>query len=144
MHLIGRYYHALEQKGRLSIPASFREQLGTSIILSTGIEPHITVYCQGDWNQIMQQYAQLSQLSKNARDWQRLLAHNAHQVSPDKLGRIRIPQHLIEYAQLKKQVVVAGTLNHLEIWDQAYYHAYFDDISNRVQDITRSLEEKAS
>ena len=139
MQFIGRYYHALEQKGRLSIPIDFRKALGKSAILTIGLEGCLFLMSQQNWQQQTSQFTHLPLTHKAVREWTRLLAHNASKVSFDKLGRIRLPDHLINAAKLEKRVVIAGSIQYVEIWDQVLYHTHTDDITNRSADIALAI-----
>lgn len=142
MQFIGRYYHALEQKGRLSIPTSFRNKLGESAIITLGLDGGLFLFALGDWEKIVAKTGELAFTKKNARDWIRLLSNNAIEVSFDRLGRILIPEYLREKAKLNKDVVVVGSLERVEIWDQKAYHSYLDTIEGEKEAIAESLEEK--
>jgi MraZ protein len=139
MYLIGRYYHALEQKGRLSIPASFRKQLGDSAILTLGLEGCLFMFAAPNWQQVALEATKLPFTQKKARDWIRLLANNAKQVEFDPLGRILIPDYLRQYAKLQKHVSIVGSLNRLEIWDQSLYHQYLDELQQHPESIAESI-----
>lgn len=141
MQFIGRFYHALEQKGRVSIPASFRSQLGEKAIITAGLEGCLFLFDQGNWQEVVAEAAHLPLTKKNSRDWTRYLAGNAAEVSFDSLGRILIPEHLRQAANLSKNTVIVGSLKRVEIWDQDSYHAYLKDMETRVADIAESLGE---
>ena len=69
-----------------------------------------------------------------------MIANNAIEISFDRLGRIRIPDFLIDYAGLGKQVVVAGSLNRIEIWNQAVYKTYMQELNNKSEEIAEAIE----
>jgi MraZ protein len=142
MQFIGRYYHALEQKGRLSIPSTFRNTLGESAIITLGLDGGLFLFAPGEWQKIVEKTNEFAFTRKNARDWIRLLSNNAVEVSFDRLGRILIPEYLREKARLIKDVVVVGSLERIEIWDQKAYHAYLEHIESEAEAIAESLEEK--
>jgi MraZ protein len=77
---------------------------------------------------------------KDNRDFLRLMAHDAKEVNPDKLGRITLPAYLTELAQLNKQVVVVGSYDYIEIWDQTKYHQYLDKLEQEAETIAERLE----
>lgn len=139
MQFIGRYYHALEQKGRLSIPALFRQQLGEGATVTQGLDGCLFMFPPEQWVKISAKASELPFTQKAAREWIRLLAHNATAVQFDKLGRIRLPDYLIDQAKLKKQVVIAGSLSHIEIWDQNTYHQNLDDLNSRAEAIAEQV-----
>ena len=143
LRLIGRYYHALEQKGRLSIPKTFRDQLKPEAVLTTGLDGCCFLFPQGNWQQVALEAHRLPLTQKAARDWVRYLSNNAASVSFDSQGRILIPEHLRQYGDLRKEVVVVGSLSRVEIWDRARYHQYLDTITNQAEQIAESLTESA-
>lgn len=136
---IGRFYHALEQKGRLSIPAVFRLKLGKSAVITRGLDGCLFLFPDQNWQAVATQAETLPLTKRQARSWVRLLANNASQITFDQLGRILIPDHLRTIAHLNKEVVVVGSLTHLEIWDKHIYHTYLDQIENQAEAIAESL-----
>lgn len=136
---IGRYYHALEQKGRLSIPAKFRQKLGNGAIVTQGLETCLFMFHPKHWSLQMKQIQQLPYTSKVVRDWVRLQTHNAVEVEFDQLGRILIPEPLRQIAMLNKSIVIAGSLNQIEIWDQSNYHTYLKIIQSKADDIAEKI-----
>ena len=138
---IGRHYHALEQKGRLSIPTGFRQSLKTPAILPAGLEGCLFLFSQKDWQQVAKEAASLPFTNRSARDWARYLAGNASEVEFDQLGRILIPDYLRTHANLVKQTVVVGAFSRIEIWDQSLYHTYFESISQNAADIAQKITE---
>jgi MraZ protein len=139
MHLIGKYYHALEQKGRLSIPKAFRTQISSPAILTLGLDSCLFLFPESQWQVVIQEAGSLPFTKKNTRDWTRLLANNAQSVEFDRLGRILVPDHLKSYAKLDKQIVIVGSINRVEIWDQQQYHTYLDTIQDQAVAIAESL-----
>lgn len=136
---IGRYYHALEQKGRLSIPAVFRQILGDSAVITRGLDGCLFLFPYKNWEKISQQAANMPLTKKQSRAWVRLLANNAADVLFDDLGRIMVPEHLRTFGKLAKAVVIVGSLNYVEIWDQETYHHYLKSIENQAEAIAETL-----
>lgn len=142
MHFIGRYYHALEQKGRLSIPKSFRNELGGQAIITRGLDGCIFLFHEKDWQSILTENDTTTFTKKNLRDWTRLLANNAQLVEFDRLGRILIPEYLRQQANVTKDTVIVGSVNRVEIWDQKTYHQYVENLENQAEDIAESISSK--
>lgn len=138
---IGRFYHALEQKGRLSIPASFRVDLDSPAIITAGLEESLMLLNQNKWHNLIKQVSTLSLTKKAHRDWTRYIANNASQVEIDSVGRILIPDHLRTIGRLKKNVVIVGSFDRIEIWDQSTYHTYHESLAQAAADIAESIEE---
>jgi MraZ protein len=139
MHYIGRYYHALEQKGRLSIPKSFRISLGQSAVITLGLEQSLFLFSKEEWQQLASEQSHLPFTSKLSRDWVRYLANNASPIQIDSLGRALIPEHLRQAAKLEKEVVIVGSFNRIEIWDRHTYHQYFDQITKKAEAIAEAV-----
>lgn len=114
--LFGEYQHNIDEKGRMIMPAKFRDDLGDSFILTKGLDNCLAVYSKKEWQAIEGQIRSLP-LSKS-RDLQRFWFSGAAEVEPDKQGRILIPANLRSYAELTKDVVVIGVSNRAEIWDK--------------------------
>ena len=114
--LFGEYQHNIDDKGRMIIPAKFRDDLGEVFIVTKGLDNCLAVYSMGEWAEIEKQIRALP-LSKS-RDLQRFWFSGATEVSADKQGRIVIPSNLRAYGRLEKDVVVIGVSNRVEIWDK--------------------------
>jgi MraZ protein len=140
MYLIGRYYHALEQKGRLSVPKSFRETLGKEPVLTQGLEGCLFLFSKQEWETTIDGVVKQPLTTKKSRDWARYLSNTAVVSEPDNLGRILIPDYMQNFAKLTKRVVVVGSLNRVEIWDQEVYHNYLDQVSASVETIVEGIE----
>ncbi len=138
-NFIGRYYHTLGPKGRVSLPKDYRSHFDTAMgTLTIGLDGSLFLFDETHWQTIIDSMSQAPFTKKSHRDWIRLLANNAASVSPDKQGRILIPNYLIQYAQLSKNVVIAGSFNRIEIWDQTKYHQYMDSLTINAPEIAES------
>ena len=119
----GHSEHTLDAKGRVIIPAKFRDQLGARIAIMRG-DRCIELYSQNEWNAVYQKYEDVDKDSdKKAYDrMRRLLFTSEENNTADKQGRLLVPGHLREYAKLDKDVIVSGAGRHVEVWDkQAFY-----------------------
>jgi len=139
--LIGEYKHSLDGKGRLSIPVKFRSELGSSAIVTKGLEGCLFVYPKESWDIMAQKLSNLPVSSSNARAFSRLMLSGAMEVEIDKLGRALIPGYLREYADLEGEVVVNGVYNRLEIWDKKAWTTYSKDAEGKSSEIAESLTE---
>ena len=111
--LIGKYQHNIDAKGRLFIPAKFREQLGDVFYVTIGLDGCLSVYSDSKWEQLLEKYDTLS--LAQARKV-RVLFANAAECQPDSQGRILIPANLREYAALDREVVINGAVKSVELW----------------------------
>ncbi len=117
----GEYSHAIDGKGRLFIPAKFREKLGTTFIVTRGVGQYLSVYPMDEWEAFEAKIKALK--SKQALELQRYFVAPAQDSAPDGQGRVLVSQKLRAHAKLDKSVVVAGMGDHLEIWDEDTWNA---------------------
>ena len=115
---MSEYNHTLDTKGRLIIPAKFRETLGEEFVISKGMDGCLFVYAGDDWNAFEQKLTSLPLINKEARQFARFFLAGAATVEVDKQGRILLPAVLREFAGLEKEVVSVGVLKRIEIWDK--------------------------
>jgi MraZ protein len=139
--LIGEYRHTLDPKKRLSLPSKLRAQLGTTVILTRGLDNCIFVYPEGSWRDITEKMSHLSLGQANARAFSRFLLSSAEEVAIDNSGRILIPDRLKEFAKLSEKVVIAGVDNRLELWDETAWNTYQDRIEKEADDLAQNLGE---
>ena len=137
--LIGQYEHTIDAKKRLALPAKFRGELGDTIIITRGIEGCLAVYTQAEWKIMSDKLATLTISQAEARSFTRMILAGAMEVVLDKLGRILVPDYLKDYAGLKKDVVVCGLSNRLEIWDAEKWDAYKKEAEKGVDEIVSKL-----
>ena len=115
---MGEYSHSIDTKGRVIMPAKFREELGTHCIVTRGLEGCLSVYTQDAWGNLADKMKKLKTSKEKVRAFKRFLFGSAAEVEFDRTGRILIPGTLREYAGLKKEVTVLGTGDSIEIWDK--------------------------
>ncbi len=113
--LIGEYQHNIDPKGRVAVPARFRDDLGALFYITKGLDNCLFVLPQDEWSRLVEKIKTMP-ISK-ARGLQRFFFSGAAEVVPDKQGRILIPQQLREHAELDKEVTFIGTSSRVEIWN---------------------------
>ena len=113
---LGEYSHTLDAKGRLTIPARFREELETGLVVTRGPEPCLAVYPLEEWSALARKIGQMPLASRTARSYSRLVFAGAFEAIPDKMGRILIPAFLREYAGISEEAIVVGVNSYVEIW----------------------------
>ena len=123
---MGEYNHNIDSKGRLIIPARFREQLGDSFVVTRGLDGCLSIYTNEDWNAFSEKVEALPLTNKNSRTLKRFFLSQASQCEVDKQGRILIPAHLRQAADLDKDVILAGVGDRIEIWDRTKWEACSD------------------
>lgn len=139
--LLGEYQHNLDIKGRVAIPAKFREKLTVGAIITRGIDNCLFVFANAEWESLAQKLIALPLAQANSRAFVRLMLAGASDVEIDNQGRILIPDYLRKYAGLKKEVVVAGLYNRIEIWDEEAWRTYKTKTENASEAIAEKLGE---
>lgn len=131
---IGRYYHTLEDKGRLAIPKDYRSQLKSGAVLTRGLDGGLFLFPSSYWTKLASKLASLPLTNKAGRNLVRFLVQSSSKADIDSQGRTLIPEFLRETAKLKKHVVVAGALTRIEIWERETYHQHLDQIDKQLSD----------
>ena len=134
----GEYNHTIDPKGRLIVPARFREELGEAFMITNGNDGCLNIYPEEAWETFLGKL----QLLTNT-EYQRKIVRNfvskANRVETDKQGRILIPPALRGYAGLEKDVVLAGAIDKIEVWDKKRWENETD--ADDIDDITEHLAE---
>ena len=133
----GEFQHNIDAKGRLFIPAKFREELGKMFIITKGLDGCLFVYSAYAWEVLEDNINQLP-LSKS-RNLQRFFFSSAADCVPDAQGRVLIPQNLREYAALQKEVTIIGVSGRVEIWNTARWKAINEELT--PESIAEAMEE---
>ena len=115
---MGEYNHTIDTKGRLIIPARFREALGEEFVLTKGLDGCLSIYPMSEWESFEEKLKALPLTDKNARAFSRFFVAGATLCELDKQGRILVPGTLREFAGLDKEVVLTGNLNRVEVWSK--------------------------
>lgn len=115
---MGQYEHSIDAKGRIIIPAKYREDLGESFVVTRGLDGCLFLYPQTEWQIFVDKLKDLPS-NQNTRKIQRQFLSKAMEVTLDKQGRILIPSMLRESAALDKEVVFVGMMNRIEVWDKS-------------------------
>ena len=137
--LIGQYKHTIDNKKRLALPAKFRGELGDKVIITKGIEKCLVIYTQKEWEVFSGKLGNLSLAQTEARSFTRSILASATEVVLDKLGRILVPDYLKNYGGLKKDVVICGLSNRLEIWDSEKWDVYNKEAEKGIEEIVSKL-----
>lgn len=137
--LYGEYEHNLDAKGRLIMPAKFREDLGVQFILTKGLDGCITGYPMSSWEIVEQKLAKLSESNRNARQYRRVVYAAATDVELDKQGRINLPKRLIEFAGIEKTCVIVGSSDRIEIWSDERWSEYQELAEENFEENAESL-----
>lgn len=139
--LTGEYKHSIDAKRRLSVPAKFRKELGQGAVLTRGLDSCLFVFSKKQWPEFAEKLGKMPWGLKDNRSFVRLFLASAVEVDFDGLGRILVPDSLTGYAGLKKEAVITGVFNRLEIWDEKIWELYKADLEKNSDKIAEKLGE---
>ena len=137
--LMGEYHHNIDEKSRLIIPAKFRSELGERFVITKGLDKCLFVYSETEWNKLMQKVSSLQFTKKNVRAFERTFIGGASLIEFDKQGRINITSPLVHYANIKKECVIIGVSERLEIWSKEEFESYMNDNEDNLEQITENI-----
>ena len=136
---MGEYQHSVDAKGRLIVPAKFRELLGENFVITRGLDQCLFGYTMDEWQKIEEKLKELPVTKKDARAFTRFFFSGATEVELDKQGRVNIPSTLLTYAKLEKECIILGVSNRLEIWAKDAWEEYFAESEDSFNDIAENL-----
>lgn len=143
---MGEYQHSIDEKGRLIIPAKFRDALGPTFVVTRGLDNCLFVYPEQEWQLMEQKLKALPLMKSDARAFTRFFLAGATECELDKQGRVNIPSNLREHAKLDKDCVVIGVSSRVEIWSKEHWQSYaeqseeaFDEIAEKLVDFNFDL-----
>ncbi|WDF81677.1 division/cell wall cluster transcriptional repressor MraZ [Lacticaseibacillus pabuli] len=136
---MGEFHHNLDAKGRLIVPAKFREQLGASFVLTRGMDGCLFGYPESEWEALQAKLAQLPLTKKDARTFVRFLYSAATECELDRQGRINVPKSLMQHADLSKACVLVGVSSRIEIWSEERWDKFADNAEESFDEISENL-----
>ena len=142
----GEFVHSIDRKGRLILPAKFREvaknQFVEKFFITRGLDKCLFMFSEEEWRSQENKFKAMSFTKQQSRTFNRLLFSGAQEVSPDKQGRILLPQYLKDFADIKKDVMIVGVSNRIEIWSKDKWRDFyansrqsFEEISEKLMDV---------
>jgi MraZ protein len=137
---MGEYLHSVDEKNRVSVPAKYREQLGASFVVTKGLDGCLFVYPKEEWEVFEQKLKALPLTNQGARQFVRFFFAGAVECSPDKQGRILIPQTLKVYSEIERDIVFIGMGNRIEMWSKHKWDTYNEAVFD-VNDVAKQMEE---
>ena len=137
--LMGEYHHNIDEKNRLTLPSKFREVLKDQFIVTRGLDGCLFVYPLCEWEKITQKLNNLPFTKKDARSFMRFFLSGATAAEFDKQGRINITSPLISYAEIKKECVIIGVGDRLEIWSSEKWNSFYNDNKDNLSNIAEDL-----
>ncbi|MBQ1488531.1 MAG: division/cell wall cluster transcriptional repressor MraZ [Lachnospiraceae bacterium] len=138
MSFKSEYNHTIDPKGRLVIPTKFRPGLGNSFVITKGIDKCLYFYPVDAWEEMEDKLAKIPLTNKAGRTFARFMIGGAAEVDMDAQGRILLPAYLREYAEIIKDTVMIGMVNHVELWAKELRDAASEDVD--INEIAESLD----
>lgn len=135
---LGTHTPKLDEKGRLILPAKYRDELADGLVITRFQERCLAIWPMRAFVEVAQTVRGATS-SQNVRDYQRMLASGASDETPDKQGRITIPPHLRTYAGLDKDCVVVGAINRVEVWDAAAWEHYSEQKESAYAELNETV-----
>ncbi|WP_036832339.1 division/cell wall cluster transcriptional repressor MraZ [Pontibacillus litoralis] len=136
---MGEYQHNIDAKGRIIVPAKFREGLGETFVMTRGLDRCLFAYPLSEWSVIEEKLKKLPLTKKDARAFTRFFFSGAVECEVDKQGRINLPTTLCDYAQLEKECVVIGVSNRVEFWAKGNWNEYFEASEDSFAEIAENM-----
>jgi MraZ protein len=136
---LGTYAPKLDEKGRIILPAKFRDELASGIVMTRGQERCIYVFSQPEFESLHEKIRQAPVTSKQARDYLRVFLSGASAETPDKQHRVTVPQVLRDYAGLDRELTVIGAGSRAEIWDSGAWQTYLAAQEETFADTTEEV-----
>ena len=137
--LSGEYRHSIDLKGRVIIPSKIRDEMGSKIIITRGLDGCLFGYNEKTWNLILEKVNTLPFTKRDARNFTRFMTSGAITLEFDRQGRVNIPNYLAEYASLIKDVVIVGVINRIEIWSKEKWEEFMNNNIESLSDISENL-----
>ena len=137
--LIGEYIHTIDEKNRLSFPVKFRKSMGTTVVVTPGLDHCLFVFTSKEWVKIAEKLAGSSMLQADTRSFNRYLLGGAVDVAVDPSGRILLPDFLKERAGLSGKVAIVGVHTRVEIWDEHTWKTYKKGVETNADALAERL-----
>ncbi|PXW92617.1 division/cell wall cluster transcriptional repressor MraZ [Streptohalobacillus salinus] len=138
---MGEYKHNIDSKGRLIMPAKFRDDLGERFVVTRGLDQCLFVYPIDEWHILEEKIKKLPLTKKDARAFSRFFFSGALECEVDKQGRINLPTQLTSYATIEKACAVVGVSNRIEIWAEEVWTSYMEESASTFSDIAENMME---
>ncbi|GIW66090.1 MAG: transcriptional regulator MraZ [Candidatus Parcubacteria bacterium] len=139
--LLGEFKHNLDNKGRISIPAKFRNKFSEGIVITRGIDNCLFGFTKEEWDKVANKLINLPISQSTARAFSRLILSGAFETEIDSQGRILIPETLRKYANLVKKVVIVGIYSRIEFWNESNWENYKKQSEENSQEIAERLSD---
>ena len=139
----GEFEHAIDKKGRLIIPSKFREALKEydieKLYITRGLDKCLFVFTESEWKTQESKFKSIPFTKSEARKFNRIYFAGATQIEFDKQGRILVPKYLKDYAGIKRDVMIIGVSNRMEVWSRDEWQKYYSSSKDSFEDIAEKL-----
>jgi len=136
---LGDYQHTLDAKGRVSLPAKFRQDMTGKLVIAKGFEDCLYVYPAEEYGRFVERLTSIDDFDPRYRKVRRFFTSGAVETELDGAGRISVPPHLREYAHLVKDVAITGNGDRIEVWDAETWAGYAGETADRIEDFAKEL-----
>jgi MraZ protein len=136
---MGEYHHTIDLKGRMIVPAKFRDGLGETFVITRGLDQCLFGYPMSEWKQIEEKLKALPLTKKDARAFTRFFFSGATECELDKQGRVNLATPLLQYAKLEKECVVIGVSNRIELWSKSNWESYVAEQEDSFEEIAENM-----
>ena len=136
---IGEYKHNMDVKGRIAVPAKFRDELKEGAVVTKGLDNCLFLYSREAWNKLAAKLANLPLSQSKARAFSRLMLAGAMDLEFDSQGRITLPEYLRKFANLDKKTIIAGLYDRLELWNENDWDKYKEGAEEESSEIADAL-----
>lgn len=136
---LGEYQHSLDAKGRITIPARFREQLGDKFVATKGLDNCIFLYPMEEWETIEEKLRSLPFTRADVRSFARFFFSGASEMEIDRQGRTLIPVNLREYASIDRELIIIGVGSRIEIWSATNWGKYTLEAESSYEEIAENM-----
>jgi len=137
---LGQYHHSLDEKGRMTIPARFRELMLDGAYITQGFDQNLKLLTDSSFEAMANKVNRLSETNPKIRKLRRLFFSSADRVELDRLGRVLIPQFLRNFAGLEKEAVIVGVGESIEIWSPAFWQKQLEELSDAEENAQQFAE----
>ena len=138
---LGEYSHNIDEKGRLTLPARWREELGQRVVVTRGMEPCLFVFPAAKFETFLNEINTVGMTAADARGLSRFFSSKATDDELDKQGRVSLPQNLRDFGGLNGEVMVVGAFDHIELWSPAKYASADVELAKNVPDMSERVNQ---
>ena len=143
----GEFFHSIDRKGRLILPSKFREAAKGNFVerfyVTRGLDKCLFMFAEEEWKSQEQKFKSISFTKQEARVFNRLYFSGAVELVPDRQGRVLLPQYLKDFAEIKRDIVIVGVSNRIEIWSKEQWQNFYSNWRASFEEIAEKLIENA-